>query len=355
MARGAGRSLRGTARRGGETPPPAPPRPAPASARPPAGREPRHAESRREPPRCAPRGRGAPSARRGWAGTGAASGDPALPLGPASGDGLARPRHRPDVGGAGRADPPAGSRGGAAWGAPGRRRRCDPRGARPAPPARSQRRAPLAARPPGGEGREGEGRDGGASRSSRSSPGTPAAGGTAPAPPSPAESLRVPPKVRPAESGTVGDASHCPVHLPPETASSLHVSIPLPAAGRPLRDARTESRSRRAELPGAAATADFCRRGPGKAPRRQPGHLRAFPAASSGSPRPVSAAQRRAGQHRGCILLLSTSKCDPSPVHPSLVFPKAGRVCQVKGEPWQEMPLAEFRLGYSTVFCSFPA
>lgn len=222
------------------------------------------------------------------------------------------------------------------------------------PPARSAerrwRRGPRAGR--GGKGRgETEGR-----------PARPARprelrlrGGTAPAPPSPAESLRVPPKVRPAESGTVGDASHCPVHLPPETASSLHVSIPLPAAGRPLRDARTESRSRRAELPGAAATADFCRRGPGKAPRRQPGHLRAFPAASSGSPRPVSAAQRRAGQHRGCILLLSTSKCDPSPVHPSLVFPKAGRVCQVKGEPWQEMPLAEFRLGYSTVFCSFPA
>ncbi|XP_071290319.1 bcl-2-binding component 3, isoforms 3/4-like [Agelaius tricolor] len=234
VARGAGRSLRGTARRGGETPPPAPPRPAPASARPPAGREPRHAESRPAPLRS--EGTRRPESPAGLGGRGGRRLGERAPG--------SSPRSRPDVGGAGRADPPAGGRGGAAWGAPGRRRRCGPLGARLAPPARS-----LAAPSAGGgaapragraEGRGGERR--------RGRPARPRAlrlrGETAPAPPSPTESLRVPPTLRPAETRTVGDASRCPVHLPPEVlppciSPSLRPSIPLPAAGRPLRDART--------------------------------------------------------------------------------------------------------------------
>nr|XP_021404378.1 uncharacterized protein LOC110480619 [Lonchura striata domestica] len=307
VARGAGRSLRGTARRGGETPPPAPPRPAPASARPPAGRQPRHAESRPAPLRgdAAPR----PPAGAGRA-RGASPRRAGARLYPRcrGGDGLARPRRRPDVGGAGRADPPAGGRGGAAWGAPGRRRRCGPRGARLPPPAAPSAGGGAA---PGRGGRRGGERRRGVPRV----PGRSGCGADRARPAVTGGVTAVPPNLRPAEGGTAGTHGAVPFtcRLKRCLPASLHPFVPPSLCPMPGR--RPEPRSRRGELPAAADMRSFPREGAGKAPARQQ-------VTSERSPRLPQAPRllpRRPRDERDNIAAASCSSTHPS-VTPVPVF-----------------------------------
>lgn len=333
MARGAGRSLRGTARRGGETPPPAPPRPAPASARPPAGRQPRHAESRPAPLHSAPRGRGAPRARRGWAGAGGvawASGCPAPALGPAPTWGARAGRTH--LRGAG-AEPPGGLRGAAVVavrGAPVWHR----------PPARS-----LAAPSAGGSA---------APRAGRAEGREEAAGRPArpralrlrrrPRPPRRHRPSRCGcrPKCAPLRPGRPGTHRVIPFtcRLKCFLPAALHPFVPPSLCPRPdgpcaMPGRRPEPRSRRDERPAAADAHSFLR----EAPRQQ--------VTSERSPRLPQAPRvlpRRPKDERDSIAGASCSSTHPSVTRVRYTrpgFPKAGKACQVKRE---EMPLARVQV-----------
>lgn len=324
VARGAGRSLRGTARRGGETPPPAPPRPAPASARPPAGREPRHAESRREPPRSAPRGRGAPSARRGWAGAGgvaSASGRPVLPLRPASGGRARPPPSPPRRGGRGQGGPTCGGPGRSRLGGSGAPPSLRSAG-RPSASARRAQRRWLRG-PPGGAG-GGEGR-GEAAGPSRTSPGTPAAGGTAPAPPSHCGSR---PNCAPLNPGRAGTRGVVPFTCRPNRflPASLHPFVPSSLC--PRRDARGAGPAGVSSLP---PTAPLPAGGPGESP----GRALVTSERSPGRPQAPRVLPRRPKDERGNIAGASRSSAHPGGTtvpHTRPGFPEAGRACQVKGK-----------------------
>lgn len=99
------------------------------------------------------------------------------------------------------------------------------------------------------------------------------------------------------------------------------------------------------ELPAALEPHRFLREWVRKAPRRQQVALACSPWLSRPGPvRPRRHKDEWDNIAGGNVIQVRYSHCD---------FPNPGRARQVDGEPWEEVPLAEFMLGYSTVFCRF--